>query len=58
MIDGKDIDTILRLIGDQDLNEEDGKVVKKLALLGKQIAAQEKMRQELLEIREELEKLW
>lgn len=57
MIDGKDIDAILRLIGDQDLNEEDGKVVKKLALLGKQIAAQEKMRQELLEIREELEKL-
>lgn len=57
MIDGKDIDTILRLIGDQDLNEEDGKVVKKLALLGKQITAQEKMRKEMLEIREELEKL-
>lgn len=57
MIDGKDIDIILRLIGDQDLNEEDGKVVKKLALLGKQITAQEKMRKEMLEIREELEKL-
>ena len=57
MIDGKDIDTIIRLIGDQDLSEEDSKVVKKLALLGKQITMQEKMREELLEIRKELENL-
>lgn len=57
MIDGKDIDTIIRLIGDQDLSKEDSKVVKKLALLGKQITMQEKMREELLEIRKELENL-
>lgn len=57
MIDGKDVETILRLIGDQDLSEEDSKVVKKLALLGKQITMQEKMREELLEIRKELENL-
>lgn len=57
MIDTNDINTILRLIGDQDLSKDDAKVVKKLALIGKQMAAQEKMRQELQEIREEFEKL-
>lgn len=57
MIDTNDINTILRLIGDQELSKEDSKVVKKLALIGKQMAAQEKMRQELQEIREEFEKL-
>lgn len=57
MIDGKDIDAILRLIGDKELSEEDSKIVKKLALLGKQITMQEKMREELLEIRKELENL-
>ena len=57
MIDTNDINAILRLIGDQELSKEDSKVVKKLALIGKQMAAQEKMRQELQEIREEFEKL-
>lgn len=57
MIDTNDINTILRLIGDQELNKDDSKVVKKLALIGKQMAAQERMRQELQEIREEFEKL-
>lgn len=57
MIDGKDIDAILRLIGDKKLSEEDSKIVKKLALIGKQLTAQEKMRDELLEIRKELENL-
>lgn len=57
MIEGKDIETIIRLIGDKELNEEDSKVVKKLALLGKQISMQEKMREDLLEIRKELENL-
>lgn len=57
MIDGKDIDAILRLIGDKKLSKEDSKIVKKLALIGKQLTAQEKMRDELLEIRKELEKL-
>jgi len=57
MIDGKDIDAILRLIGDKELSEEDSKIVKKLALIGKQLTAQEKMRDELLEIRKELENL-
>ncbi len=57
MIDGKDIDAILRLIGDKKLSKEDSKIVKKLALIGKQLTAQEKMRDELLEIRKELENL-
>ena len=57
MIDGKDIDAILRLIGDKELSEEDSKIVKKLALIGKQLTAQERMRDELLEIRKELENL-
>lgn len=57
MIDGKDIDAILRLIGDKELSEEDSKIVKKLALIGKQLTVQEKMRDELLEIRKELENL-
>ena len=57
MIDGKDIDAILRLIGDKELSKEDSKIVKKLALIGKQLTAQEKMRDELLEIRKELENL-
>lgn len=57
MIDGKEIDAILRLIGDKELSEEDSKIVKKLALIGKQLTAQEKMRDELLEIRKELENL-
>lgn len=57
MIDTNDINAILRLIGDQELSKEDSKIVKKLALIGKQMAAQERMRQELQEIREEFEKL-
>lgn len=57
MIDTNDINAILRLIGDQELSKEDSKIVKKLALIGKQMAAQERMRNELQEIREEFEKL-
>lgn len=57
MIDTNDINAILRLIGDQELSKEDSKIVKKLTLIGKQMAAQERIRQELQEIREEFEKL-
>lgn len=57
MIDSKDIKTIMQIVGRVQLSKDEEKVVKKLNLIGRQMDAQEKMREELNKIREEFENL-
>lgn len=57
MIDTNDIKTIMKIVERVQLTKDEEKVVKKLNLIGRQMDAQEKMREELNKIREEFENL-
>lgn len=57
MIDTNDINIIMNIVGRVQLTKDEEKVIKKLKLIGRQMDAQEKMRDELNKIREEFANL-
>lgn len=57
MIDTNDINIIMNIVGRVQLTKDEEKVIKKLKLIGRQMDAQDKMREELNKIREEFANL-
>lgn len=57
MIDTNDINIIMNIVGRVQLTKDEEKIIKKLKLIGRQMDAQDKMREELNKIREEFANL-